>query len=224
MASVTQPTGFTMGQGFMATIGIVVNNDRCAIVIPMCYQGTPDNDNDVGQSCVDAVVGNYLQPLTQQFSSDAYVSFVQAEGMLVGQIPQRTSFAPTDWPGGESPGPLPSGTCGLIVFYQEAADVDEDTKKIPIGKSFIPGIARDQVVGDAMVAGWVSGAMDLCEIMQNVVTAPTIEPSLNWYRVAGKPKADPLLPPPDASTKVNRIYAYAARGYVCTQRRRMIPR
>lgn len=224
MPSGTQPAGFTMGKGMMVTIGVVINGDRTAIVMPMAYQGTPTDPNDVGQSAVDAVSSEVLPLLVPLISSDGYVSFVQAEGMLVGDIPARTNYAPTDWPGTGTAGAMPSQTAGLVVFYEDARDISVDAKKVSIGKAFIPGIPRDEVGGDTVSGAWQTKALTFALKLQNGFNSSTIETILQWYRVAGKPVSDPALPPPDASTKLNRIFACAGRGYVVTQRRRTIPR
>jgi len=224
MPSITQPEGMTMNKGFVITIGIVVNNDRTAITFPVWFDGDPTDENDVGQAAVNAVEEHILPLITPLISSDAYMSFVQAEGMLVGWVPSRTSYDSSNWPGGGSAGAMPSATSGLIVFYEDARDITDDAKKIGIGKIFVPGIPRDIVVGDAIDESWVTDGLALALKLQNGYHPPTIETSLTFYRVLSKPTKDPPNPAPGPDTVLNRVFACAARGYVATQRRRLIPR
>jgi len=221
---VDQPTTLTMGLGFMSTIGIVVNNDRCAIVSPMAYEGTATDENALAASLNDAIVAGILPQLLPLLSSDAYVSYVQAEGMWHLHVPDRVDFAPTDQPGTGSSGAMPSTVGGLLYFIMDARDAGFTRKKIAQGKNFIPGIPRSEVTGDKISTTWQNLGTAFTNQMQKGINAAVVEPSLKWWRMLAKPTSPPFPDPVTEATAISRVFANGSRGYVVTQRRRVIPR
>lgn len=212
----TQPTGMTNGSGVILTVGIVVNNDRCAVVFPLALEASTE---DAANRCTDAVqsfVANMLGFMDAVLSSAAFVSFVAAEGMCDGTIPFREDFSPGDYPGTLAAGPAPSNVCGLLTFYEDPAD-SPPGDRIRLGKNFIPGIPKVGLTGD-IIDGSIVGAMQaLAQKLQEGFDSVTAS-GHKWYRVtaAGKPRA--------AGTALRRSYIGSARAYVVTQRRHLIPR
>ncbi len=221
---VDQPTDFTMQKGFMLTVGVVVNSDRCACVFPFSYSETPDDENVIAASLVDAFQTNAVGPFCDLLSSDAYVSFLQAEGMRPGNVPFRLTYAQSDRPGTGSAGVMPSSVGGLLYWMEDQRDIGFTPKKIREGKCFVPGIPRDQVMGDVVITTWQTLGQVFTNMLQGFMSASTTLPSLKWWRVLSKPTSPPLPAPPDDSTPLKRVFVNGARGYVVTQRRRTIPR
>ena len=223
-APITQPADMTMLKGFMLTVGVVVNNDRCAVVYPMAWDGTLEDDNAIAASLLDAFQNDAMVSFLTLISNNAYISFLQAEGMRPGNVPARISFDPSYAPGTGSAGPMPSATAGLLYFIEDHRDVGFGAHKIREGKTFVPGIPRDAVAGDVVNSTWTGLAETHTNILQAGLHPATIEPDLTWYRVLAKPTSKPPAPPVDDETPLKRVFYNGGRGYVVTQRRRLIPR
>ena len=214
MSSISQPS-CTNDQGVIVTIGIYVNGDRTAIVLPM---GHPDPGISANLFCADAVdsfVSNAFPLLVACLSVDANISFCQAEGMTDGDVPSRQDFDPAAYPGTVAGHALPSNTGGLIVFYRDPSG--SFTGRIRVGKNTIPGVPVSQIVGDLANGTLQDNLQAFADLLQNGV--PSVGASgTNWYRYLATPK------PRTPGTVLKATTSQEARGYLATQRRRFIPR
>jgi hypothetical protein len=203
--------------GVILTIGFVSGTDREAIVLPMASDASFDKPSR--DQCQDAVLMAQasLLPLIQAcMSPSAYIAFVQAEGMIDGFIPARSEYASSDFQGMLGGDLAPSNVTGLIVFYGDQDDLPP-LSKTRSGRNFMPCVPKDMLNEDIIQP-------DLKTAYQALVTAlidglPSVADSSNkWYRymAAANPRT--------VDTNVIRVDAGAVRGYVCTQRRRLIPR
>lgn len=211
MPSVDQPTGLAKTNACVITLGYVCNNDRCAITLPMATD-TDINPNDGLQQLADNLATVLVTPWADCVSSATYCSFVACESMNNGVVPARVDFAPADHPGTRGATSVASQVAGLMVFYEDSRDVS-GTEKIRVGKNFISGIATDDVVGDELVADLQANIVSLAESLQNGIDDGD---GNTWYRVLAREGI--------AGPQIRRTYSFASRGYVVTQRRRLIPR
>jgi hypothetical protein len=202
--------------GVIVTVGIVCNGDRCAIVFPLA---APSNSMTPDQLCKDACINwiaAQVSGLQALLANTAYISFIAGEGMVDGLVPYRADFDPTTYPGLGTTDIMPSNVNGLLAFYEDPADMGPPGQRMRVGKTFIPGVPRDQVVGDRFQVSWVGSAQALADQLQGGF-ASSGDPSVNWYRILA---AGPRAP----GTPVRRVITDLARGYIVTQRRRLIPR
>lgn len=212
MAGASQAESMINDNGIMCTIGYIVNGDYCACVLPFATDGTIDKN----ESCSDflnAFEDGPLDDFIALLSSDVYISFIAADGMIDGIAPWRFDFAVTDKPGTRGANPAPAQVSALLFFYEDGRDVD-DGAKISIGKNFVSGISQDDLLGDIISDDLVVACGTFLDDVQNGFTDAK---SNKWYRVLSKPAGAPGQP-------IKRTYNTGVRGYVCTQKRRLIPR
>jgi hypothetical protein len=221
---IQQPT-IPFSSGFMANIGVVVNNDRTVITAPMGWDGSIEDENAIAASLCNALQEQTFTELRALLSADAYISYVSAEGFYPGQVPFRIDYPSTSFPGTLSADPVPSQVAGLLFFYQDARSHGFGRKRIRMGKTFIPGIPKDQTVKDDLIDAWHTAAITLAVHWQSGFSSSVLNPDVTWYRVLSK-----LTKNPDGTTPVNPdtdllpVFECGARDYVCTQRRRLVPR
>lgn len=218
--------GFTMAfaeqtvcaaeHGAILTVGFVVNNDRSACVFPMC---NPSGTIDKVRWCADLVNSfdvSALEDLLGLISSDCQVTFLQADGMIDGYIPFREDSTSTENFGTRVAGTTPDQAAGLIAWYCDPADIAVG-KKIRVAHNFIPGIPATDVVSNTVQTSWLSPALDFATIMQNGF--PSSGLTGTWSRYLKAPKK----PLNVVGTNVLRVSTAVIRGYVGTQRRRLLP-
>lgn len=210
-----QPSGMTNTNGVILTVGIVCNNDRSEIVLPVASPSATDRATNC-QDAVDSFVNSPINALANCISSDAYIGFVQGEGMVDGNVPYREDYLPTDHPGTGGIAPAPSQVAALIVFYADPADLTVGAR-VRIGKSFIPGIAKGDIIGDKISGGVVTNLQSLGTTLQAGFVS-TLNPSSNWFRICATPT------PRTSGTPCKRTINFVVRDYIATQRRRLIPR
>ena len=207
----TQPISLNTDHAVTLSIGINVNGDRCEIVLPCATDDTTLSANDL---CADAVhaVGAVARPLILScISPDAYISFIAADGMVDGKVPFRQVYAPTDYPGVLTGAAMPSQVAGLLVFYEEGADVVTG-ERIRVAHNFIPGIPETEVTGDLVSASLFPALTNLALQLKGPMADTGTK---NWYRVLATIRT--------TATAVRRIGNTGAREWVATQRRRLVP-
>jgi len=214
--SFTQPTGMTNDNGVILTIGIKDLEQRSAIVIPVCTNVT---SIPLWEICNDAVVSFYTScrtALLDCLSEDVNVSFIQGEGMRDGMVPFRIDYPNTALPGTTAGDPLPSQVAALMAFYEDPTDVAAGGK-IRCAKNYLPGISEIVVVGNEVLSAQLANMQTFGDLLQQGF--PTLASSGDkWYRVLASPV------PRTPGTIVKRTINCVPRGYICTQKRRLIPR
>ncbi len=211
-----QPTGMKNDKGVILSIGFVGNAEAFELVMPIV---TESSTMDASNLCSDAIASFQGVPITQLqdiISSDVYISFVQAEGMVNGMIPARDSFDPTVFPGTRGVAPIPTSACALGVIYEEPDDAAIGAK-IGIGKSFFSGISKTDVSGNTITPTLVANILTFMTALQTGFTS-ILDPGSNWYRCLNVPK--PRAP----GTNIVRTLVAEARGNIYTQKRRLVPR
>jgi len=214
MSSIEQPS-ILNNNGAIVTIGIRVNTDRCAIVMPFV---TDDVVLDELTFCNDLVITaqtHILTSLTAVMSVQSYVSFIAAEGMIDGRIPYRVDYAPTDHPGLLTGPPVPSQVSGLVIWYEDPRDVVAG-HKLRVAKNFIPGLPSANVTGNIIDSALVDTLQALADNSQNGYE--TNAGSGKWYRCLAAPR------PRTPGTSCKRTTGQLGRDVVYTQKRRLIPR
>lgn len=203
--------------GVILTVGLRVNGERCAIVLPVACDSTILDDISRCQDACDTFEASSMADFVAIITSDCYVSFLQGEGMVDGMIPHRTDFEPTDNPGTDTTPTVPTNTGGLVSWYCDPADITAP-HRMRVAKNTIPGISIGSVSGDIISSGlqvrigtwaqkWVDGI-------------PSDHDSAsNWYRYLAVPKPRSTL-----GQDLKRVAKIDVRGYMATQRRRFIPR
>lgn len=200
--------------GVIASIGVVCNGDRMEIVFPL---STDDGGLNAATESFDAttsIQNNLIGPLQNIISADGYISFIQAEGMTPGSIPDRHDFTAITFPGNRAAGAAPSNVAALMVFYADPTDLAAG-ERMRTGKNFIPAIAANDITGDRIAVTLQGLIAVLGGIMLNGFA--TQAGGGNWYRV--------ISPNPRTGhpTELVRSDAMIARGPVATQRRRLLP-
>jgi hypothetical protein len=203
-------------QGAILTIGMVLNGERVACVEPY---GLDQVDPDKITFCDDLVTtwrtANMAAWLAM-LSQDCYVAFLSADGMQDGAIPHREDYTPTTHVGAQAHPSLPSNVTGLIAYYEDPADVVPG-HRIRVAKTFVPGIPDVQVVGQQVLTAQILLMATYSGQVQGGF-ASTLYPGQDWYRMLSVPK------PRATDAQIPRTATNTPRGYVCTQRRRLIPR
>jgi len=215
MAFIEQ-TAATAEFGCVLTVGFVVNNDRSACVFPMCNPGGGIDRVKFCSDLVEAFNTSALPGLLGLLSSDCQVTFVQADGMVDGYIPFRNDSTSTENFGTLTAGTTPDQAAGLIAWYVDPADIISG-HKIRVAHNFIPGVPADQVVSNAVQTAWLTAALAFATTMQNGF--PAFAMSGTWSRYLKAPKK----PLNVIGTNVLRVSTAVIRGYVGTQRRRLLP-
>lgn len=206
------------GQSAMMTIGIVTNNDRTAIVMPMATDDPDVNFNQLCDNLVTDAATNLLPTLLDCLSADATVTHISAEGMLKGTIPMRSNLAgAVSVVGTRAAGAVSSQVAALLAFYANPDDIPAEAR-IRVAKTFVPGIADGDVTGDKISSN-LSAALVLFQELLGQGFDKGGTGGYKWYRINGRPAGSP-----NASTTVVRNARGNVRDYVCTQRRRLTPR
>lgn len=214
MASIDQPDGMVIDNGLIVTVGFFVNTDRVAMVFPMCTDSTIDKNSSAGSlagAFGDAIVSKIAACMAE---TNTFARFTQVEGMVDGIVPGRDDYVPIDYPGTRDGTPLPSQVAALMYFYEDGRDV-ETGKRVACGRNFIPGISETDVTGTLISSDLQSAMNTLAEALQNGVDD---EIGATWYRILAKPQGE------TTGGSVKRTYQFGSRGYVCTQKRRLLPR
>ena len=194
------------------TIGILVNADRCAIVFPLSSDTAVDPITGCGDA-VSGVVSDIIPLLQQCMASDSYIQYVQAEGAVDGMTPQRSDFSSGLYPGLVSGVSAPSSVGGMMGFYEDPADKPTPTSRTRLGKNTIPGVSVSELTGDLISLAIQGALLALGNDLLNGFTGG----SNRWYRVV-------KIVSRTIGAGVIRAADNIARGYVVTQRRRMVPR
>lgn len=212
-----QPAGMTSGQGAILTIGLNINTDRCAVVMPFALDGGAFDPASGPEALVESFQTGVLATFMGKIAdTNCYASFLSAEGMDDGCVPSRNDFVPTLFPGTDSGTPMPSQVAGLMAFYADPADLAPGAR-MACAKNFVPGIARSHVIGDTIDATYVTGlAAFALSLQTGFLNAGT--GGGTWYRVLAAPR------PRGSAVNLKRIINGDFRGYVVTQRRRLTPR
>lgn len=211
-----QPTSLVNDMGVVLTVGINVFSDRTAIVLPMVSNASSLTAVTLCEDAVQSFLDQAILQLQNCMSNDCYITFLQGEGMVDGKVPYRKDFTLDDFPGTYASITLPAQNAGLVVFYQDPAQVAPGAR-IACGKTFIPGLPQSMVVGSDILAELIGKMNTLGTKLQGGYPS-TASSSDAWYRVLATPK------PRTAGTIVDRTINRVARGYVSTQKRRMLPR
>jgi hypothetical protein len=210
-----QPAGMTSDNGVILTLGLNVNGDRCAIVIPVA---TDTPVSDPAMICADAVEAFVTAQLTSLLamlsSDDVYATFCQGEGMDDGIIPYREDYPVDAHEGVRSGNALPSQVAGLLTWYADPADLSPGDR-IREAKNFIPGLVVSDVVNDVIESTVQS---NLAAVALGMQTGMIGGGSSTWYRVLAAPR------PRGTAAQLKRVLTGDCRGYVVTQRRRLTPR
>jgi hypothetical protein len=199
--------------GIIISVGLVVAGERCAIVLPMVKaSGDVDPDN-AAAACVKAIGVGFVPDLCAFLSDQAYVSHVAGEGMINGGIPARLDYGSTDHPGQVDAEPLPQQVSILVTTYKTSSGSFGDRQKV--GHQYLPGFPVSTLVGGALPAPTISNIEDL---FQNLIEYgyDDVDTTTNWRRYFA-------VPDRSTSAAMPKIGAYACRGYVGTQKRRLLP-
>lgn len=206
----------TNDSGVILTVGIRTPQDRAAIVLPL---STNDSSLDARGLCTNAALAfesECIPLLVAGLGASAYITFLQAVGMVDGFIPARTDYGPLDHPGTRTgPGEC-SQIAALCIYYALPSDLPANGR-MRVAKNFIPGLSDTDVQGDYIAAA-VQTALDT--FLEKICNgfADTSTPSSTWYRVLATPTSRA------AGQVVTRVGLAMTRLYVGTQRRRLIPR
>lgn len=215
MPVVTQPSGMTSAKGGILTIGIRTQGDRCAIVLPMVADSAGADDNGLMEDLCESADGSLLALIVPCLSASAYISFVEAHGMMNGFVPHRIDYGPADNPGTGAAGAETSQVGALMVFYSDAEDINEGSG-IKVGKNTLPGLDDAEVVSGVIAAGLTADLEALAAGLTEGITN-TGSGGGKWYRVCSAPVVK--TSPQD----VIRVGKWVVRGYTGTQRRRLLP-
>lgn len=215
MPAVTQPSGMTSAKGVILTIGIRSHGDRCAMVLPMVADTASADDKQLCEDACESADANLMASIVACLSESAYVSFIEAQGMMDGLVPHRIDYGPADNPGTGTAGAEPSQIGGLLIFYADPEDINEGNR-IRVGKTTVPGIPDDDVVNGVVDSGLAGYLDSLAQVLSEGYTNSGSGGG-KWYRVCSAP--DIRTFPQD----IIRTGKYLSRGYLGTQRRRITP-
>lgn len=211
-----QPAGMVNDNGVILTIGMYGNNEAYEHVMPFATNSEMLTPSNVCEDAVNSFVNSAITQLANLLSSDQYVAFVAAEGMVNGAIPFRTSFGPTDSAGNAAPPAVPTNACALGVIYQDPEDAIAGDR-IRLAKTFFSGISTSQVTGNLITSTLITNIEIYVGLLQSGYPS-TIDGASNWYRVLNVPK------PRTTGQQVKRLLVAESRGGVYTQKRRLVPR
>lgn len=211
-----QPAGMTNDQGILLTVGASVNGDDMAIVLPLCTDYTPATDTSIAEDAVESFAAASISLLQACMSNDSYITFVAAESMIDGQLPYRADYDDTTYPGMGATGAAPSQVCGLVAFYQDPNDVLANAK-IRVGKTFMFATPSSEISGDELSDAQVAAINAWASPVQQGIPSLAVGGSY-FYRILAAPRTRAT------GQAINRTINAVVRGYVATQRRRLIPR
>lgn len=213
-AATTQPD-CDNDKGVILTIGLLVNGDRCAIVLPLGNPSTVLSVYDASEDAVLSFIASPMSLLLACMTTDSFLAFVQAEPMVDGGLPYRRDSVTGAHPGTVSGHALPSNTGGLMVFYRDPAI--GFGSRMRVGKNTVPGVPVSEVVGDIPNSTYVGHLQDFADALQAGFVSIT-DGASKWYRYLAAPF------PRTPGTALKGVTDQQARGYLATQRRRFIPR
>lgn len=203
--------------GVMLTIGMLLNGERVACVEPY---GLPDTAAD--PTLISADLVQSWEALCQTafqgcLSADCQLTFLNAEPMIDGSIPYRDDFATGTNPGALAAGALPANNCGLIVYYEDPADIPAGKSRISVGKTFMPAIPDSLCIAQNLQPTITAAYAVYAALVQEGFTS-TLYSGFKWQRMLTSPK------PRTPGTAIRRTIKYEVRGAIYTQRRRLLPR
>lgn len=202
-------------KGVVLTVGIVDGPNRMACVMPIATNSTVLNPSNLCTDAVNSFQASVAPQFANCFSLDAYISFIAAEGMQDGRVPARLDLGSTAFPGTRPAGTIPDSCAGLLVFYEDPADIVAPAR-MRVGKTFIPAISSSDYDSTYVDPAWIPIALSLGNILANGYPS-VLDTGSNWYRVISAPK------PRATVANCKRVIGYDARGYIGTQRRRLLP-
>lgn len=215
MTPVVQST-VTNDQGIILTIGVVCGGNRMQMVLPIA---TNDTSSGLGlqlaNDAIDSAIAGLFPALVACMSSSAYISFINAEGMQDGVVPSRTDFDPTAHPGTADPVALPDSQAGLVTFYGDPSSY-EPGARIHTARTFVPGIPLSGWTGTTIETGEL-GLLDTFGGTCQNGWASIATPSSHWQRYMN------TVTPRGPSVELKKVANWTARGWVGTQRKRIIP-
>lgn len=200
--------------GVIVGVGIRVGNDRTEILVPMAGDGFTLTPDQLARAAVDAMENNGLPVLLPCLSSDAEVSYISGEPMQNGNVPFRKDYPAGTNPGTRAAGAAPSNVAALLSFYGDPTQTPPGGRT-RIGKNFLAGIAKGDLVGDLLVGALQAVLQTLADALFGGI-ASTIPGGGQWYRVVKALRG--------ATQALQNIVIDEARDYVTTQRRRLLPR
>ncbi len=202
--------------GAILTIGMVCDGERVAIVEPWGLDATGPDPATLCQDLIDSWQAAVTVTFLACLASDAYIAFLEANGMQDGRVPYRSDYTSAAFPGTASGTSLPSNVTGLIAYYQTPADVPAG-HRIRVAKTFMPGVPYPSVTGNVVAPAQTDLYTAYGAEVQAGITS-VLYPGQSWWRMLATPK------PRSVAQTIPRTINCVARGYVCTQRRRLIPR
>lgn len=211
-----QPAGMMNDNGVILSVGMFGNGEAYEHVMPMATNSEMLTPANICQDAVNSFVNSAITDLANLLSSDQYVAFVAAEGMVNGAIPFRTSFGPMDSAGNAAPPAAPLNASALGVIYQDPEDATAGDR-IRLAKTFISGISTSQVTGNTITSTLITNIEIYLGLLQ-VGYPSTVDGASNWYRVLNVPK------PRTTGQPVKRLLVAESRGNIYTQKRRLVPR
>lgn len=219
MASV-QPSGMMNDNGAVLTVGIQTSGEQTAIVLPIATETVMDPGDLCTRAVQDFVTG-VLPALLDCLSSDAYVRFIQAEGMVDGKVPSRLDFTASDHPGTGAANTAPPQVAALIACYEDPADATPGAR-MRVGKTFLPGISTAMITEGNINGPEITLLLILTGELLGGWTN-SVSGGGHWYRVL----ATPFTPGPPRTRPggvgLKRCLTIVPRGYTATQRRRLLP-
>lgn len=202
--------------GAILTIGLVVGKDRLAIVEPYGIDQPAPDLTHMCEDLLDSWGAAAITAFLACLSPDAQVVYLSAEGMQDGRVPSRNDYALGTNPGTLTGAAMPNNVTGLIAYYEDPVDVVVG-ERMRVGKTYMPGVPETQVTGD-ILSGTATGAYSAYAGIVINGFASTAYPANKWWRMLSTPK------PRNVNTSIRRVVSAVPRAYVCTQRRRLIPR
>jgi hypothetical protein len=186
-----------------------------AVVLPL-FTDKPDATPDwLSKDAVDTVDSVLVPDLRPCLSVDAYIAFISAEGMQDGVVPHRQDYSPTTYTGASTGHACPNNVTQLLVFYQEPLDIVGHAR-MRVAKTNLPALSIEQLDGGQINPTQVGFLQTVADHLQRGMVSDS-DVGYYWYRGLAMPK------PRNVSHNILRCTAQTVRGYVATQRRRLVP-
>lgn len=208
----SQPT-MNADAGCILVVGGQCNGERWAIVQPVASDAAGLNGVNRCRDAVDSWNAAPQIDFLNICSSDLSITFIQAEGMVPGSVPYRIDFALNTVIGTRAAGALPMNVAGLLSYYEDPSQVPVG-EKIRVAKTFIPGLADGDVVGNTVGVGATAPMEQYGNSMQNGYQS-LFDVTKKWYRVISASTNPAFI--------LLNIVQHNARDYLATQRRRLTP-
>jgi len=214
MHDVTQPA-MTSDHGVVITVGIRVNGDRCAIVVPVATDNSTLSKKTLCDQAAQDFEAGLGDKIAACLSESAYLTYFQAVGMDDGFIPMRTDVGPLDYPGVLAAVCETSQVAALLIFYSDPDDLAAGAR-VKVGKTFLPGFPDELLNGDEIGSSLTIKLDLLAQAMAEGWTNAGTGGG-KWYRVIAAPLKG------SNGAALTRVGSWVTRGYSATQRRRLIP-